>query len=147
MNLVPIVSAILMWKLPRENKNGLLAAYYSFYSYWGPYVLATTLPMANCSGHSKKLTMTAVFFLSYCIGNIIGPQTFQASDAPDYTHGYEGLLCCVVVAIVAISAYGLLCRWENRQRDSAGQDGADDHREEAFSDRTDKEKRSFRYIY
>lgn len=35
MDIFPLISAVLMWKLPRENKQGLLAAYYSFYSYWG----------------------------------------------------------------------------------------------------------------
>ena len=71
-NLVTMVSAILMWKLPRSNKHGLLAAYYIFYTYWGPYIISTSLPMANVSGHSKKVTMNAIFFLSYCLGNIIG---------------------------------------------------------------------------
>ncbi|KAJ5746194.1 Major facilitator superfamily domain general substrate transporter [Penicillium odoratum] len=101
-NLVPMICAILMWKLPRENQHGLLAAYYVFYTYWAPYVLSTSLPMANTSGHSKKLTMNAIFFLAYCIGNTIGPQAFRSDDAPTYSRGYEGLLACIVVAIAAI---------------------------------------------
>ncbi|KAE8147348.1 major facilitator superfamily domain-containing protein [Aspergillus avenaceus] len=148
-NLVPMICAILMWKLPRENKMGLLAAYYVFYTYWAPYVLSTSLPMANTSGHSKKLTMNAIFFLAYCVGNIIGPQTFQDSDAPNYSHGYEGLLSCLVVAMVSISAYGVLCYLENKKRDREQGSGGDDTGVEipAFSDETDKEKRNFRYTY
>jgi hypothetical protein len=61
-----------MWKLPRSNKHGLLAAYYVFYTYWGPYAISTSLPLANTSGHSKKVTMNAVFFVAYCLGNILG---------------------------------------------------------------------------
>ncbi|KAF2151517.1 putative allantoate permease [Myriangium duriaei CBS 260.36] len=151
-NVVPMTCAILMWKLPRTNKHGLLAAYYVFYTYWAPYVLSTSLPMANTSGHTKKLTMNALYFLAYCIGNIVGPQLFRASDAPYYSHGYEGLLACVAIAIAAISAYGLLCHMENRKRDR--QDGTVDvqtRREDAaasaFSDMTDKEKKEFRYTY
>ena len=148
INVVPIICAVLMWKLPADNKHGLLAAYYMFYTYWGPYVLATSLPLANCSGHSKKLTMNAVWFVSYCIGNLIGPHAFQVSDAPEYTHGYEGLLGCVVVAIAAILGYGLLCRWENARRDRVAEsDGVVEEDMEAFSDLTDKEKPAFRYIY
>lgn len=148
-DLVPMVCAVLMWKLPRENKNGLLAAYYVFYTYWAPYVLSTSLPMANTSGHSKKLTMNAIFFLAYCVGNIIGPQAFQEDDAPTYSKGYEGLLACLVVAIFSIAAYGLLCWWENRKRDrKRGVDGDTAIIEEsAFSDLTDKEKSGFRYTY
>ncbi|CRL18209.1 Sucrose/H+ symporter, plant [Penicillium camemberti] len=146
-NLVPMICAILMWKLPRENQQGLLAAYYVFYTYWAPYVLSTSLPMANTSGHSKKLAMNAIFFLAYCIGNIIGPQCFRSDDAPSYSRGYEGLLGCLVVAIVAILSYGVLCRWENNRRDKEAQSNVETSEVVAFSDLTDKEKRSFRYTY
>ncbi|KAH9819349.1 allantoate permease [Teratosphaeria destructans] len=143
-NLVTITCAILMWKLPRSNKHGLLAAYYIFYTYWGPYCMAQTLYMANTSGHSKKITMGAIYFIGYCVGNIIGPQVFRTDDAPRYSHGYIGLLACLCVAIVCILLYGLLCVRENKKRmteDVAAEPG------EAFSDRTDKEKRDFMYIY
>ncbi|KAJ5626865.1 Major facilitator superfamily domain general substrate transporter [Penicillium herquei] len=148
-DLVPIVCAALMWKLPRENKHGLLAAYYVFYTYWGPYVLSTSLPMANTSGHSKKLTMNALFFLAYCTGNIIGPQVFRSDDAPSYSRGYEGLLACLVVAMASIIAYGFLCRRENQCRDGMNglQLNIEASEETAFSDLTDKEKSSFRYTY
>ncbi|KAJ5176986.1 uncharacterized protein N7482_002863 [Penicillium canariense] len=148
-NLVPMVCAILMWKLPRENQHGLLASYYVFYTYWAPYVLSTSLPMANTSGHSKKLTMNAIFFLAYCVGNIIGPQVFRAEDAPSYSRGYEGLLACLVVAIASIIAYGVLCRWENHNRDKKEGPQLDVVPSEAaaFSDLTDREKRAFRYTY
>lgn len=149
-NIVPMICAILMWKLPRDNTHGLLAAYYVFYTYWAPYVLSTSLPMANTSGHSKKLTMNAIYFLAYCVGNIVGPQLFRASDAPIYSHGYEGLLACIVVAMVAISAYGILCHMENKKRDSDQHLASEtDHvaASEAFSDQTDKQKRDFRYTY
>ncbi|KAL4806608.1 MFS general substrate transporter [Aspergillus unguis] len=146
-NLVPMVCAILMWRLPRENTSGLLAAYYVFYTYWAPYVLSTSLPMANTSGHSKKLTTNAVFFLAYCIGNIIGPQVFRDDDAPNYSKGYSGLLGFLVVAIAAISAYGVVCWWENRQRDRQQGDTAPTGEGEEFSDLTDKEKKGFRYTY
>ncbi|KAL4882969.1 major facilitator superfamily domain-containing protein [Aspergillus karnatakaensis] len=147
-DLIPMVCAILMWKLPRENKNGMLAAYYVFYTYWAPYVLSTSLPMANTSGHSKKLTMNAIFFLAYCVGNIIGPQAFQESDAPSYSKGYEGLLACLVVAMFSILAYGVLCWWENKRRDALGaEEQSEVVAEGAFSDLTDKEKKGFRYTY
>ncbi|PLB46274.1 putative allantoate permease [Aspergillus steynii IBT 23096] len=148
-NVVPMVCAILMWKLPQSNQHGLLAAYYVFYTYWAPYVLSTSLPMANTSGHTKKLTMNAIFFLAYCVGNIIGPQTFQSSDAPSYAHGYSGLLGCIVAAMVSISAYGALCYWENKKRDAeqAAIATASVVEFQAFSDQTDKEKRDFRYTY
>ncbi|KAL6251756.1 hypothetical protein RBB50_001966 [Rhinocladiella similis] len=152
-NIFPMICAILMWKLPRSNQHGLLASYYCFYTYWAPYVLSTSLPMANTSGHSKKVTMNAIFFLSYCLGNILGPQVFRSSDAPAYSHGYIGLLCCIVVAIVAIGVYAFLCIAENKRRASQVEqsdqvaDGTDGNMVAAFQDLTDKEKKTFVYIY
>ncbi|KAK2779231.1 hypothetical protein FQN53_001478 [Emmonsiellopsis sp. PD_33] len=147
-NIVPMACAILMWKLPRSNQQGLLAAYYVFYTYWAPYVLSTSLPMANTSGHSKKITLNAIYFTAYCVGNIIGPQLFRQEYAPTYSKGYEGLLACVVIASASILAYGFLCRTENQKRDrEQNVDLSDLAAETAFSDLTDKEKRSFRYTY
>ncbi|KAF2087945.1 putative allantoate permease [Saccharata proteae CBS 121410] len=146
-NVVTIVCAILMWKLPRSNKHGLLAAYYVFYTYWGPYVISLSLVTANTSGHTKKVTMNAIFFIGYCIGNIIGPQVFQSTDAPAYSHGYEGLLACLVVAMAAILGYSALCYVENKRRDREGSTTFMDSTMEAFSDLTDGEKKDFRYSF
>lgn len=148
-NFVPLTCAVLMWKMPRSNKHGLLAAYYVFYTYWAPYVLGSSLPLANSSGHSKKITLNAIWFTAYCLGNILGPQVFRASDAPNYTNGYAGLLGCVAVAIVAISGYGFLCWRENKKRDREGHGLTIESQapENAFSDKTDQEKKEFRYTF
>lgn len=148
----PMVAAICMWQLPGGNKLSLLGAYYAFYSYWAPYTMSTSLPMANTSGHTKKVTLNAMFFLGYTAGNILGPQVFRAEDAPKYHNGYIGLLASLIVGSVTISAYGFVCRWENKRRDKVQGGGPvpqteDEKREEAFSDKTDKEKANFRYTY
>lgn len=75
---------------------------------------------------------------------------FQASDAPDYAHGYIGLLACIVVAMLAIAAYGFVCARENARRDEAQAvdfDTSERAETEAFSDMTEKEKPAFRYVY
>ncbi|KAF5008149.1 hypothetical protein FDECE_5543 [Fusarium decemcellulare] len=169
-NIIPMICAILMWQLPQDNKHGRLAAYYVFYTYWGvsnallfpamltgfssqPYVMSTSVPMANVSGHTKKVTMNAIFFFSYCLGNIIGPQVFRKSDAPNYTKGYTGLLICLVVSAASISMYGMLCKSENAQRDRAyGPVDSSIVDQEVdgslgLSDKTDKEKTEFRYSF
>ena len=51
--------------------------------------------MANTSGHSKKVTRNAIMFLSYCVGNIIAPQFFISSEAPDYLTGYYAILVAI----------------------------------------------------
>ncbi|KAM5343654.1 hypothetical protein ACJ41O_012191 [Fusarium nematophilum] len=131
-----------------RNRNGLMASYLCFWTYFTPYVLSTSLPMANTSGHTKKVTMNALWFIAYSLGNILGPQAFTSKDAPSYTGGFIGLLTCVAVANISISLYGVLCRRENRRRDqSMTTDALEPTGNEAFNDMTDKEKKSFRYSY
>ncbi|KAK6953917.1 hypothetical protein Daesc_003879 [Daldinia eschscholtzii] len=148
----PMATAILMWKLPSDNKLSLLGAYYAFYSYWAPYTMCTSLPMANTSGHTKKVTLNAMFFLGYCVGNILGPQVFRADDAPEYHKGYIGLLASLIISAVSIAAYGFTCYWDNAKRNKL-QGGApvpqteEEKTREAFSDMTDREKPNFRYTY
>lgn len=36
------------------------------------------------AGSTKKFAFGAVYQLGYAVGNIIGPQTFRANDAPNY---------------------------------------------------------------
>lgn len=153
-NCFPIISAALMFSLRGKVSNlHLLGAYYGFYSYWAPYVLSTSLNISNVSGHTKKVTANALYFIGYCVGNIIGPQVFRAKDAPDYKQGYMGILACLVVASVSIALYGLLCRWDNKRRDRKQGERPSEIADDdvtiahAFSDLTDKEKPEFRYQY
>ena len=64
-------------ELPTSNKNGRLVSYYCIYVYWAAYPTVVSLAMANTSGHTKKVTMNAILFFSYCLGNIIAPQVWH----------------------------------------------------------------------
>ena len=39
---------------------------------------------AGVGGTTKKLAFGAAYQLGYAVGNIIGPQTYRADDAPNY---------------------------------------------------------------
>ncbi len=49
----------------------------------GPSAIPLTLGLisSNYKGVTKKMTVTAIVFVTYCAGNIAGPQTFKASEA------------------------------------------------------------------
>ena len=49
----------------------------------GPAGIPLTLGLlsANYKGVTKRMTVTAVLFVTYCAGNIAGPQTFKTSEA------------------------------------------------------------------
>ena len=46
--------------------------------------IAMTIISSNVGGFTKKATVSAVFFILYCVGNIIGPQLFFEDEAPVY---------------------------------------------------------------
>lgn len=106
-----------------------------------------SLPLANTAGHTKKLTVNAMVFTSYCVANIIAPQLFISSEAPDYPTGYNGILGCEIGAIVCMGLYALGCYLENNRRDKLGPAVMEAETEDMLDDRTDKEKPSFRYVY
>lgn len=39
---------------------------------------------SNVGGFTKKTTVSAIYFIMYCAGNIIGPQLFFTREAPKY---------------------------------------------------------------
>lgn len=98
---------------------------------------------------------------SFSVGNIIGPQTFQAKDAPGYIPAKIAVLATQASAAgVAAVLFGYYA-WANRRKDkampSAGAAVAAGSQSEAsnyeeteqglWEDRTDKENEKFRYVY
>jgi ACS family allantoate permease-like MFS transporter len=114
--------------------------------YWAPYVTGLALFQANTAGHSKKTTVNAMDYIAYGVGNIIGPQTFVANQAPQYTGAIVAMLLCYALSMLLALGYGLACRYENAQREkSAMEDNATEHVAD-FLDLTDIQNPSFRYI-
>ncbi|CAL1712102.1 unnamed protein product [Somion occarium] len=47
-------------------------------------IVAMSWSQANCAGHTKRVVYNAVIMIAFGVGNICGPQTFRAKDAPRY---------------------------------------------------------------
>lgn len=52
---------------------------------------------SNTSGHTKKVTVNAMTLAAFCVGNIIGSETFLPKDAPNYIPGKTAILVLLVV--------------------------------------------------
>lgn len=50
--------------------------------------MSLTMINSNIAGSTKKQDTGALVFTGYCVGNIIGPQTFKDSEAPGYHSAY-----------------------------------------------------------
>lgn len=140
--VLPLIGAVICYTLPRNNVAGQLVGLYILYTYWAPYITLVSIYQANVAGHTKKLTLFAWFYISWASGNIIGPQTFRADQAPAYTGGTIAMIICYVFAIVIILAYGALCRADNQNRAEMETSVVN---EQDWLDLTDKENKSFNY--
>lgn len=87
-NLICIIGAGLLVGLPNSNKWGRLVALWLCYFQGLGFSMSLTMVSSNVAGYTKKQLTGAVLFSGYCIGNIIGPQTFKDSEKPGYKSAY-----------------------------------------------------------
>jgi hypothetical protein len=80
-NCVCIIGAGLLVGLPTNNKWGRLVALWLCYFQGLGFSLSLTMVSSNVAGYTKKQLTGAILFTGYCVGNIIGPQTFIDKEA------------------------------------------------------------------
>ncbi|KAL1626385.1 hypothetical protein SLS56_006883 [Neofusicoccum ribis] len=145
--LPTIAGASILWKMPRTNKIGCLFGYYIVGAYVASLTIALQMPASNVGGYTKRVTATAFVFLAYCIGNIVGPHAFLASEAPIYQTGIKMILACSCCqfGLALFLRYWLTKRNAERDRKLAEQGGNAEVEDEPMRDLTDFENPAFRY--
>lgn len=138
-----IGGALMAW-LPADNKAGLLAGNYLTNTVGATLPLLYSWITANYAGHSKKTTMSAIVLMSFCVGNIIGPKTFRAGDAPAYIPAKICIVAFLAFAILLTLLLDAWYKWENKRRDKLGV--IDMPPDWEFMDLTDKQNLHFRYL-
>lgn len=142
------LASACMLAFATESPNARLAGYYL--TSIAPVTMICNLSCfsSNVAGHTKKITVNAIYLIGYCVGNLIGPQTFIAKEAPKYTSGEVAMVICYSVDFVLI-AWLYYNYWsENKRRDRLAAEGAlkvPDIENIEFADLTDKENVMFRY--
>ncbi|KAK1761501.1 major facilitator superfamily domain-containing protein [Echria macrotheca] len=148
--LIPaIIGGGLMSFLPTSNRAGCLAGLYLVNAVVAPLAVFYNWTAANFGGATKRAFAAAVVSGSFSIGNIIGPQTFQARDAPDYRPAKISVMAtqagCALVTFLLFLYYV----WQNKKRQSAADSETEDSfmSPEVWARMTDKENKRFRYTY
>lgn len=104
----------------------------------------------NTAGYSKKVTSQAILLIGYCVGNLVGPQTFVSTEAPNYHSAKISIVVCYVISLFCLLGLGALNFYDNRKRDKLeSQPGYVKPQNENihFADLTDREIPGFRYLY
>lgn len=102
---------------------------------------------SNVAGHTKKVTVNAIFLIGYCVGNLIGPQTFKANEAPNYSSAKAAMVGCSAATILVQIIIWIYYVYENKKRDKKTEVAAEFERIEnhEFADLTDMQNPLFRY--
>lgn len=100
---------------------------------------------SNVLGTTKKQTANAMFLVAYCVGNLIGPQTFRDSDSPGYQPAKITIVVCGCLSLLILILIWIYYVRENKKRDQKGHVEINVENIE-FADLTDKENPNFRYV-
>ncbi|KAK7909179.1 allantoate permease [Apiospora marii] len=115
--LPPVVGSALIGK--REALPHGVALFGYFLLSTGPAALPLLLSLVqvNFRGVTKKGTMTALVFVAYCTGNIVGPQLFRESEAPGYTTAFRAIMVCYALVVCLSLGLRFYLQWMNKRRE------------------------------
>lgn len=147
--LIPaICGAALMSYLPKTNQAGLLVGIYMINCITAPLAIVYSWASANIAGSTKKVGVTSLYIsIGFAIGNITGPQSYRAADAPYYQPAKISMLATQAasfgLALVIAGIYYL----RNKKRGQVEYQDEEVEKLEVWADLTDFENKSFRYQY
>lgn len=82
--VISIVGLILIWKLNPDDQAGRMVGLTLAVVYAINLPISLSIVTSNVAGFSKKSVVSSLLFIAYCVGNIVGPQFFLASEEPSY---------------------------------------------------------------
>lgn len=146
--LLGLLGMALMMGLSRSGTTaypvGQLVGYYLDI---GNSATALTLVLSiissNTAGYTKKTTVNAISLIGYCVGFLIGPQTYR--KAPDYPDAKWTTVAMWTTAAGCCLALYFVNKRENNRRDYLAAELPPQPEGQEFLDLTDKENMYFRY--
>ncbi|KAL2853193.1 putative MFS transporter [Aspergillus pseudodeflectus] len=140
---VPVIlGSCFIWRLPSTERAARIIGFYLINFFSSAWVQCIAMGTSNVAGHTKKATMAAGTFIGYSLGNIIGPLTFDADDAPRYDPGFQATVICFAICCVLAQVFRALLLGQNKRRDREYGVPSAEH---GLEDLTDGENKSFRY--
>ncbi|KAJ9645603.1 hypothetical protein H2204_001184 [Knufia peltigerae] len=127
---------------PTNHRIGQLMGYYMWLGNSATaLIIILSCISTNVAGYTKKTTVNAMVLIAYCVGFLIGPQTFR--NAPYYSDGKYTTIAMNIFALGCLVVLYFLNKRENARRDAL--DLPPQPEEQAFMDLTDQENKYFRY--
>ncbi len=99
-----------------HNKGAQLAGIYLVNAITATLIVIYQWTASNTAGQTKRVISVALISGSFAVGSIIGPQTFQAKDAPAYTPAKVTVLATQVAAALVAFILFLYYVWANKRK-------------------------------
>ena len=94
-----------------------------------------------------RTTVAALYLIAYCVGNIIGPQTFTPASEPDYIPAKVTIIVCFVVCLIDLYLIYWYTKRQNIKKAAIrAQPGYTKLEGQEFLDLTDRENPEFVYV-
>ncbi|CAJ2508529.1 Uu.00g135550.m01.CDS01 [Anthostomella pinea] len=129
--LPPVIGSALIGSRDKIPHGASLFGYFLLSTGPAGLPLLLSLVQSNYRGVTKKMTMTAMLFIAYCAGNIVGPQLFKEEEEPTYDTAFRAIMICYALAIGLVAVLRVYLQLTNRRRQreegvegSAGASGA-----------------------
>ncbi|EMD31559.1 hypothetical protein CERSUDRAFT_78016 [Gelatoporia subvermispora B] len=105
-NVTCIIAAACLAYLPTNRKWSRLVAYwFTSFQPLSPRHWQSISDSPQVGGFTKKTFTTALVFIGYCVGNVVGPQFLIESEAPIYQTGIKAMFIDALIQLVAIQGY------------------------------------------
>lgn len=140
--IFPVIGSAIIYA--GASKGVKLFAYYLLSTGSTALPLLLSLVGSNLKGSTKKMTVTAILFIAYCAGNIIGPQLFKTSEAPHYNTAFEAIMICYALVVLLAMGLRFYLISVNKRR-SKEELNVVEHEEMADENETDFTAKGFRY--
>ncbi|CUM66594.1 uncharacterized protein PRCAT00004263001 [Priceomyces carsonii] len=138
-----LLGTILIVALKEEQRVGRLFGVYLLNAIEPVIPIIYNWNSVNTSGYTKITTRNALTLCAFCVGNMIGPQTFRETDAPNYIPAKITLIVLNGIIMLLCLVLRFIVKSENKKKQilEIGSDNS-----ELDLDLTDIEKKSFLYI-
>ncbi|KAJ5683245.1 hypothetical protein N7462_006410 [Penicillium macrosclerotiorum] len=146
--VVSVIGTVMIYTLDDVHKVAKMVGLCFVAAFAVNIPLALSIVSSNVAGVTKRSTVSVSIFAAYCIGNIVGPQFFLASEEPVYGTGIRASLCGLALGIFFLVLLLIFYIYENKRRDAkqSPMDFSDPHDLVAEqTNKTDRQILRFRY--
>ncbi|XEU99624.1 hypothetical protein FSHL1_004911 [Fusarium sambucinum] len=111
-----VVGSALIYKRSHIPQSLHLFAYFLLSTGSAAMPLNMALVQSNYRGVTKKMTITAMLFVTYCLGNMAGPHFFLKSEDPLYETAFQTITVCYSLAILCALSLRIYLKRLNASR-------------------------------